>query len=212
MCDEVTLNLSDELPLKVDLSYRGKGSFTFIIANRKLTSQQEGKRKQLQVKENSPILQTPSLPHISVTKFPEFMKEIGADEKISFEDLKHSKYETPNGDYAEIAQMLNFIKKTKSNFVITDTGKYFAKEFEKDSRSITKKLHEHVQKMIPEYDTMIEHVNNGPISAEELAKKIRFGNNTDSKNKKQKVLLLLGIATWCNAIDRKLGLYYFGKN
>jgi len=25
------------------------------------------------------------------------------------------------------------------------------------------------------------------------------------------VVLLLGMATWCKAIDRKLGLYYFGK-
>ncbi|MCH6575188.1 MAG: hypothetical protein IH795_08295 [Bacteroidetes bacterium] len=55
---------------------------------------------------------------------------------------------------------------------------------------------------------------NEPIASladfEDIVKNLKRSKKYSMKDREE-VLLLLGLATWCNAIDRKLGLYYFGK-
>ena len=212
LCGEVKLSLKEDLPLRLDLSYRGRGSFTFLIANRKLTDQQVAGRKHRHIRKTSPFLQTSSLPQISVTKFPQFMSSLNAKDGMLEDELKHSAYETSDRDYYRLASWLQFILKKNKRIFLTKEGQNFVENCLSKKRSTKSKLNAHVKKTLPEYSKLLEILSQSPKTAEDVMSQFTFSKQNNSViTKKEDVLLLLGIATWCNAIDRKLGPYYYEK-
>lgn len=212
LCGDVKLSIKEDLPVRLDLSYRGRGHFTFIIANRKLTDSDEKVRKRHELVHKSPFLTKPTLSQISVTKFPKFIKLIDSKDGISVQEIKLSKYETSQNLYTRLAELINFITKKNDRFYLTDDGKKFVKLLDADSRTLEPKLNKHLIKTIPEYSHMLKYLSKSPMSPEDLLDKM-LSNKTQNSviETKDDVLLLLGLATWCNAIERKTGLYYFSK-
>jgi len=210
LCGEVKLCLKEGLPLRLDLSYRGRGAFTFIIANRKLSSQENT----IRVKKNritSPILNTGKIPLISVTKFPYFLKSLNENDGVSVDDLKYSKYETVDRDYSKLADLLGLIDRKNGKISLNEEGKKFVSLINKKSRTLKPKMNSYLEKRIPEFNQLLDYLSHRPMTAADLIEKFSKNKNS-SLRKKEDVLLLLGLATWCNTIDRRLGLYYFAKN
>ena len=205
-CGEVKLSLSDKLPLKVDLSYRGRGTFTFIISNKALSQSEEGTKQNIDYKKASPITGNFKPPQISVTKFPKFLESI--KNGIPSKNLLHSRYETENGNYTRLGEMLKFTTKRKGIVYLSNEGKDFLTSLEK--RSAKTKLNKKLKENIPEYNYMLKLLSDTPQSFGDIVNKLKRSKKYSMKSKED-VLLLLGLATWCNSIDRRLGLYYFGR-
>ena len=205
-CGEVKLSLSDELPLRVDLSYRGRGSFTFIISNKALSSSEKGTKENIEYKKASPVVGNFKPPQISVTKFPKFLESI--KEGAPLKNLLHSRYETENGNYTRLGELLKFTTKRKGIVYLSNEGKKFLTSLEK--RSAKTKLNKKLKENIPEYNYILKLLSNTPQSVGDIVNNLKRSKKYSMKNKED-VLLLLGLATWCNSIDRRLGLYYFGK-
>ena len=205
-CGEVKLSLSDELPLRVDLSYRGHGRFTFIISNKTLSSSEKGTKQNVDYKKASPVTGNFKPPQISVTKFPKFLESI--KEGIPSKNLLHSRYETENGNYTRLGELLKFTNKRNGVVYLSSEGKDFLKSLEK--RSGKSKLNKKLKENIPEYNHMLKLLSDTPQSFGDIVNNLKRSKKYSMKNKED-VLLLLGLATWCNSIDRRMGLYYFGK-
>lgn len=212
VCENVTLGIKEDLPLRLELSYKGKGSFTFIVANRKLTESEKVHREKTELKQNSPFLATPSLPQISVIKFPKFIKSIDIKNGISVGDLKKTKYETANSTYTRLAELIGFITRKNNRFYLTKAGEDFVKVLDSGSSLLKPKLNKHLAKTVPEYSTILNFLSNSPMAPEDLFEKLLHGKKSNSIiSDKDDIMLLLGIATWCNAIERRLGVYYFSR-
>ena len=205
-CGEVKLGLSDELPLRMELSYRGRGTFTFIISNKGFSAAEEGAKKNSEYKKASPVTGNFSPPQISVTKFPKFLESV--ENGMPLKNLLHSRYETESGSYTKIGELLKFTTKRDGIVYLSNEGKEFLKSLEK--RSAKTKLNKKLKENIPEYKNMLKLLSSTPQNFEDIVKSLKKSKKYSMKDKED-VLLLLGLATWCNSIDRKLGLYYFGK-
>ncbi len=205
-CGEVKLGLSDELPLRVDLSYRGKGTFTFIISNKGFSAAEEGAKRNNEYKKGSPVTGNFTPPQISVTKFPKFLESVEGG--VPVKNLLHSRYETENGSYTKLGELLKFTTKRSGVVYLSNEGKDFLKSLEK--RSAKTKLNKRLVETIPEYKYMLKLLSHSPQNFEDISESLKKSKKYSMKNKED-VLLLLGLATWCNSIDRKLGLYYFSK-
>ncbi len=205
-CGEIKLSLSDELPLRVDLSYRGRGTFTFIISNKGFSAAEEGAKRNNEYKKGSPVTGNFTPPQISVTKFPKFLELV--KDGMPLKNLLHSRYETENGSYTKLGELLKFTTKRDGVVYLSNEGKEFLKSLEK--RSAKTKLNKKLIENIPEYKYMLKLLSNTPQNFEDIVIHLKKSKKYSMKDKED-VLLLLGLATWCNSIDRKLGLYYFGK-
>ena len=205
-CGEVKLSLSEELPLRVDLSYRGRGNFTFIISNKALSSSEKGNKQNVDYKKTSPVAGNFKPPQISVTKFPKFLESI--KDGIPLKNLLHSRYETENGNYARLGEILKFTTKRSGMVYLSSDGKEFLESMEKRSGKV--KLNKKLKENIPEYNYMLKLLSDTPQSFSDIENKLKRSKKYSMKSK-ENVLLLLGLATWCNSIDRRMGLYYFGK-
>ncbi len=205
-CGEVKLSLSDDLPLRVDLSYRGYGSFTFIISNKALSSSEKGNKQNVDYKKTSPVTGNFKPPQISVTKFPKFLESI--KDGIQLKNLLHSRYETENGSYTKLGELLKFTTKRKGVVYLSNEGKDFLESLEK--RSGKSKLNKKLKENIPEYNYMLKLLSDTPQSFDDIVNDLKRSKKYSMKDKED-VSLLLGLATWCNSIDRRMGLYYFGK-
>jgi len=212
LCGEVKLSIKEDMPLRMDLSYRGRGSFTFIIANRKLSRQETSARIHKRIRTTSPLIPNSSLPQIAVTKFPEYIKSIDSENGVLVEELKHSPIDTSDRDYFRLANLLGFVSKKKNRIFLSKPGKDFVTKYIEKRSYAKPKLDNYLKKSLPEYSKLLKILSERPMTADDVVGQFSFSKNNDSLiTKRTDVLLLLGIATWCNAIERKLGLYYFEK-
>jgi len=205
-CGYIKLSLSDELPLRADLSYRGRGSFTFIISNQSLSAAEKGTKQNIDYKKTSPVAGGFKPPQISVTKFPKFLESI--KDGMPAKNLLHSRYETENGNYARLGELLKFTTKRNGVVYLSNEGKDFLVSLEK--RSGKTKLNNKLKENIPEYKYMLKLLSDTPQSFNDIVNSLKRSKKYSMKNKEE-VSLLLGLATWCNSIDRQMGLYYYGK-
>jgi proliferating cell nuclear antigen len=205
-CGDVKLSLSDNLPLRIDLSYRGRGNFVFIISNQVLSVTEQGTKDKTEFKKISPNVTNFKPPQISVTKFPKFLESI--KNGMPAKNLLHSRYETENGNYARLGELLKFTTKRNGVVYLSTEGKDFLASLEK--RSGKTKLNKKLKENIPEYKYMLKLLSNTPQSFNDIVNSLKRSKKYSMKNKED-VLLLLGLATWCNSIDRRMGLYYYGK-
>ena len=127
---------------------------------------------------------------------------------IPLKNLLHSRYETENGSYTRLGEMLKFTTKRSGIVYLSSEGKDFLTSLEK--RSGKTKLNKKLKENIPEYNYMLKLLSDTPKSFNDIVNNLKRSKKYSMKNKED-VLLLLGLATWCNAIDRRMGLYYFGK-
>ena len=210
-CKEVELNLGDNLPLRLDLKYGG-GTFTFIISNKQIAPTREIAEKNKDRLESSPKVSRSSIPQITVTKFPDFIKSLNVDDGVTEHDALHSIYETEDGDFTRIAKLLGLVKRQTGRLYLSEDGEAFAKSLRRDSRPGKLRLHQIIQKKVPEYNQLLNFLSSTPSDVAKITDHFKFSKKKGSIiTKKDDIILLLGLATYCNMIDRKLGLYYFEK-
>ena len=211
-CKEVELNLGDNLPVRLDLKYRGGGTFTFIISNTTITASRTAMEERKDRIESSPKVSTSSMPQITVTKFPDFIKSLHYSGGVDEHDALHSIYETDDGDFTRITKLLGLAKKRKGRLYLSEDGIMFAKSLRSDSRPGKRRLHKIIQEKVPEYNKLLNFLSNKPSDVAAITDHFKFSKKKGAIfTKKDDVILLLGLATWCNIIDRKIGLYYFEK-
>ena len=211
-CKEVELNLGDNLPLRLDLKYRGGGTFTFIISNKQITTSRTAKENRKDRLESSPKTSTSSMPQITVTKFPDFIKSLNVEGGVDEHDALHSIYETDDGDFTRIAKLLGLVKRRKGRLYLSEDGLRFAKSLKRDSRPGKRRLHKIIQEKVPENNELLSFLSNKPSDVAAITDHFKFSKKKRAIiTKKDDIILLLGLATYCNMIDRKLGLYYFEK-
>ena len=212
-CKEVELNLGDNLPVRLDLKYRGGGTFTFIISNTTITASRTAMEERKDRIESSPKVSTSSMPQITVTKFPDFIKSLHVEGGVDEHDALHSIYETDDGDFTRITKLLGLAKKRKGRLYLSEDGIMFAKSLRSDSRPGKRRLHKIIQEKVPEYNKLLNFLSSTKGSdVRAITNHFKFSKKKGAIiTKKDDIILLLGLATWCNMIDRKLGLYYFEK-
>ena len=212
-CKEVELNLGDNLPVRLDLKYRGGGTFTFIISNTTITTSRTAMEERKDRIESSPKVSTSSMPQITVTKFPDFIKSLHVEGGVDEHDALHSIYETDDGDFTRITKLLGLAKKRKGRLYLSEDGVMFAKSLRSDSRPGKRRLHKIIQEKVPEYNKLLNFLSSTKGSdVRTITNHFKFSKKKGAIiTKKDDIILLLGLATWCNMIDRKLGLYYFEK-
>ena len=211
-CKEVELNLGDNLPVRLDLKYRGGGTFTFIISNTTITTSRTAMEERKDRIESSPKVSTSSMPQITVTKFPDFIKSLHVEGGVDEHDALHSIYETDDGDFTRITKLLGLAKKRKGRLYLSEDGIMFAKSLRSDSRPGKRRLHKIIQEKVPEYNKLLNFLSSKPSDVAAITDHFKFSKKKGAIiTKKDDIILLLGLATYCNMIDRKLGLYYFEK-
>ena len=211
-CKEVELNLGDNLPLRLNLKYSGGGTFTFIISNKQITTSRAAMGVRKDRIESSPKGSTSSIPQITVTKFPDFIKSLHVEGGVDEHDALHSIYETDDGDFTRIAKLLGLVRRRKGRLYLSEDGISFAKSLRSDSRPGKQRLHKIIQEKVPEYNKLLNFLSGKPSDVAAITNHFRFSKKKGAIiTKKDDIILLLGLATYCNMIDRKLGLYYFEK-
>ena len=211
-CKEVELNLGDNLPLRLNLKYSGGGTFTFIISNKQITTSRAAMGERKDRIEYSPKVSTSSIPQITVTKFPDFIKSLHVEGGVDEHDALHSIYETDDGDFTRIAKLLGLVKRRKGRLYLSEDGLRFAKSLRRDSRPGKRRLHQIIQEKVPEYNKLLNFLSSKPSDVATITDHFKFSKKKGAIiTKKDDIILLLGLATYCNMIDRKLGLYYFEK-
>jgi len=211
-CKEVELNLGDNLPLRLNLKYSGGGTFTFIISNKQITTSRAAMGERKDRFESSPKVSTSSIPQITVTKFPDFIKSLHVEGGVDEHDALHSIYETDDGDFTRIAKLLGLVRRRKGRLYLSEDGISFAKSLRRDSRPGKLRLHKIIQEKVPEYNKLLNLLSGKPSDVATITDHFKFSKKKGAIiTKKDDIILLLGLATYCNMIDRKLGLYYFEK-
>ena len=211
-CKEVELNLGDNLPLRLNLKYSGGGTFTFIISNKQITTSRAAMGVRKDRIELSPKVSTSPIPQITVTKFPDFIKSLHVEGGVDEHDALHSIYETDDGDFTRIAKLLGLVRRRKGRLYLSEDGISFAKSLRSDSRPGKQRLHKIIQEKVPEYNKLLNFLSSKPSDVAAITDHFKFSKKKGAIiTKKDDIILLLGLATYCNMIDRKLGLYYFEK-
>ena len=203
------MKISILLPYKENFSPNYPGAVSLFVKDTTLVSKFKNSIKifgNTDYKKTSPVAGNFKPPQISVTKFPKFLESI--KEGIPLKNLLHSRYETENGSYAKLGQMLKFTTKRSGIVYLSSEGKDFLTSLEK--RSGKTKLNKKLKENIPEYNYMLKLLSDIPQSFDDIVNNLKRSKKYSMKNKED-VSLLLGLATWCNSVDRRMGLYYFGK-
>jgi hypothetical protein len=199
---KLKLAIGNHIPLRLDISYGAKGSFSFTISNRKL---EEKERKDVDGM---------SIPRISITKFPEFIEFLnsapeGSDPKM----LRLAQIETEGFDYSRFGTILGLNVRKDNKIFLTMEGRRLASLLQQSPEKAKKELHILALRQIPSYKLLIEHLSDRPLSTSEIYDRLSTSLKKENlpEIQKQQMVILLGLATWCGTIDRKMALYYFGK-
>jgi len=203
-CDKVKIWLGNCMPVKLDLTCSDKGMFSFSLSPKKGQARPRGKARR----------EGTSLPRLTVTKFPEFLLYVancpnGAETRI----MKLSHLETSAGDYARLASMLNLAVRDRGRVALTDSGEQFVNILREDAEQAKLFLNRLLISKIKAYDMLITSLRKKPMDPRELYVEVntRLKKRKEHEIDNQDLSTMLGLATWCGVIDRKMALYYFGK-
>jgi len=203
-CDKVKIWLADGKPVKLELPCSDKGIFSFSLSPKKGQARPKGKTRRGGV----------SLPRLTVTKFPEFLFYVancpnGAETRI----LKLSHLETSAGDYARLASMLGLAVRDRGKIVLTTSGEQFVNILRENVEQAKLFLNRLLISKINAYAILITSLKKKPMDPGELYVEVnnRLRRRKEQAIDRQDLSTMLGLATWCGVVDRKMALYYFGK-
>lgn len=202
-CEYIRVWIGVDKPLKLELIYRDRGVFSFFLSP---------KKRQLR-KKKGPGREGTSLPRISATKLPDFLvflatSPTGQETRL----LVDAGIETSGGDYGRLGVRLGLVTREKGKTRLTKEGELAAnlvQQNEEQAKTFLHRLSMHT--MVP-YKILIAALRRRPMAPEDLHRLV----STDLRKHgeypidKQDLSTLLGIATWCGAVDRRMSLYYFG--
>jgi len=199
-CDNVNLLLGGEKPVRVDLHYSDKAVFSFSFSPKK---REPPKRARGGI----------SLPRLTVTKFPEFLVYLANSpdgERVRILKLGH--LETEGGDYSRLGKMLGLVGVGGGRIRLTKDGEYFVNIFKSDINQARAYLNKLLLTKVKPYEIMLQSLKKRPMDQSELWLAVNSAlARRRIKMDKQDISTMLGLATWCEVIDRKMTLYYFER-
>ena len=201
-CDRVRIWLGIEKPVRFDMMYRNKATFSFIHSQRRL--------KTLSLKTDSKGKR--SLPRLTSSKLPELLLYLfNSPEGENIRVLKGAGLETDKGDYGRVANKLKLVTYSNGKIHITDDGILFVNLLKNDPKNAKNFLHKLSYSHIEEYRLLIKMIKEKPLPPNELFHEIN--NNIKKLNKRnineEYMNILLGLGIWSGILDNKLALYYF---
>jgi len=199
-CDYVELRIGVDKPTRLDLHYTTKATFSFVLSPRK---------KEVERKSRGGS----SLPRLTITKFPEFLLYLSNSSKgENFQTLKLSRLETEGGDHFRMGRMLGLTTRENGLIKLTSEGEYFVNILKSDVKQAQIFLHKILLTKIDSYKIMIRSLKKRPMNQSEIQSVVNSAlTRRRTKMDKQDISTMLGLATWCNMIDRTMALFYFGK-
>lgn len=199
-CDQATLFLGENKPLRVDLQYGAKGVFSFSFSHKKQKRRKPRKRRG-----------GTSWPRVSMNKFEQYVLQLakypeGLDPKI----FEMSGLETKGGDYWRLSDILTLAYKENGKIKLTPQGEAFVSLYEKKSAKAKKFLHLLAKNTIKSYSLLLT-VLESPTAKEQIFQKL----NKALKNVKsppidhQDLNTMLHFGKWCGAIVKAANLYSY---
>ena len=204
-CESAKISIGNEKPLRVDLKYENKGTFSFSFSH---------KRKEKAEKVERRRRGGTSLPRVSMKTFERYVIQLskypeGADPKI----FEIAGLETKGGDCWRLSDILTLAYKEKGRVKLTPPGEAFVSLYEKDKEKAKQFLHILAKNTIIPYKLMIETLET-PIALDELRDRINelLEKKHDYRINGQDLSTLIQIAKWCNVLKKGAGLLSFGES
>lgn len=203
-CENVRVWLGNDKPVRLELIYQDKGVFSFVLSH---------KRRRTRPRKVAGRGGT-SLPRLTVTRLPEFLLYLTNcpdGEETRF--LREAGLETSGGDYSRMAQELDLAERSRGKVKLSKNGEVFVNLMQSDQKRAKSFLHGLAFSRIKSYKAMVDATKKRPLDPGELYEEI---NRKLKKRKEhcidtQDLSTLLGLAIWCEVVDRKLALYYLRK-
>ena len=201
-CDRVKINLGENNPIKFDIFYRDKATFSFFLSQKtpEIINLNINTRKR-------------SLPKLSSTKLPEYLLILEKSSNgLSLKSLIASNLETSNYDYYNVINSLGFVSMNNNKIYLTEEGKIFMDNFKADIKFAKNYINEILLSKNTLYNLINKKLQNYPYTPDELLIEVNKElSNHENIIDKNYMNVLLGIGMWCKKIDNKLALYYFHK-
>ena len=203
-CENVYVRLGNDKPVWLNLKYQDKGDFSFILSHKR-----KGTRHGKVSDRNGT-----SLPRLTVTRLPEFLLYLMAcpdGEEVRF--LHEAGLETSGGDYSRLAQQLNLAERSRGKLKLSKNGEVFANLMQTDQGQAKSFLHALTFSKIISYKVMVDSLKEKALTPEELYQEInkRLEGIAEHSIDRQDLSTLLGLAVWCEVLDKKLAFYYLRK-
>jgi len=204
-CESAKVFIGDKKPLRVDLTYGNKGTFSFSFSHRKKEKVEKVERRSRG---------GTSLPRVSMKTFERYVVQLskhpeGADPKI----FEIAGLETKGGDCWRLSDILTLAYKDKGKVKLTPLGEAFVSLYEKDEEKAKKFLHMLAKNSIIPYKVMVEALAT-PVAQDELrdcVNQLLEKKGYHAMNG-QDISTLIEIARWCNILKAKAGLVSFTDN
>ena len=204
-CESAKVSFGNEKPLRVDLKYGNKGTFSFSFSHKRKEKAEKAERRRRG---------GTSLPRVSMKTFERYVIQLskypeGADPKI----FQIAGLETKGGDCWRLSDILTLAYKEKGRVKLTPPGEAFVSLYEKDEAKAKQFLHMLAKNTIVAYRFMVESLKT-PIALDELREqinKLMEGEGHYAING-QDLSTLVEVAKWCNVLKMKSGLMSFKDN
>lgn len=200
-CDQATLFIGENKPLRVNLAYGSKGFFSFSFSYKK------EKRQRKPVKRRGGT----SWPRVSMRKFEQYILQLAKyPEGLDLEIFKMSGLETKGGDYWRLSDILTVAYKERGKIKLTPQGEAFATLYEKKPKNAKKFLHVLAKNTIKAYSLLIEQLEE-PTTKESLFQKLNavLEQKENYRIDHQDLNTMLNFGTWCNAIIKSANLFSY---
>jgi hypothetical protein len=203
-CETVRVRIGNDKPLQLEFRYQDKGVFSFTLSHKKRSA----KQKKVTSRDGS------SLPRLTVSRLPEFLlylKNCPEGEKMGF--LREAGLETSGGDYSRMAQKLGMVQSIRGRIKLSGAGDVFVNLMQNNQEQARGFLHTLALSKIKPYKIMMNCLKRKALAPEELYKEInqKLGKKREYSIDRQDFSTLLGLAIWCEIVDKKLALYYLRK-
>ena len=204
-CESAKVFIGNEKPLRVDLKYENKGTFSFSFSHKRKEKAEKAERRRRG---------GTSLPRVSMKTFERYVIQLskypeGADPKI----FQIAGLETKGGDCWRLSDILTLAYKEKGRVKLTPPGEAFVSLYEKDEAKAKQFLHMLAKNTVVAYRFMVEALET-PVALDELREQINKLMNEKGYYtiNGQDLSTLVEIAKWCNVVKIKSGLISFNHN
>lgn len=203
-CEKVRVKLGNDKPVRLELIYQEKGTFSFVFSY---------KRRRTRPRKVAGRGGT-SLPRLTVTRLPEFLLYLtNCPDGVETRFLREAGLETSGGDYSRMAKELDLAERSRGKIKLSKNGEVFVNLMQNDPKQAKSFLHGLAFSKITSYKAMVGCLKKKTLAPEELYQEInrRLRKKEQHPTDRQDLSTLLGLAIWCEVIDRKLALYYLRK-
>lgn len=196
-----SIRVANEKPFRFDIPEGKEGRISFFLSSKPIGVSAASSTHE-------------ALASVKTTRLPEFMRHVGSSPRgIAIKELSSSRYETANHDYTNLSRKMGLIR--GSNKVrLTKSGRLLVELLNSDEKQAKQMLTKLAIQKVEQYKIVIDVLVKGPSNFQRLLETVNSSlSRTDqSVVSKERLAILVGIATWCGSAGRELDFYYFSKD